>query len=87
MWWKNVKLCNKCNLASTVSTLWKNKALLPALHNKLTMNKKMKFSNVLQAVLDWFKACKGADFPANGPICKMAGAWKFHMQQQMMLPF
>jgi len=44
------------------------------------MNKKMKFSNVLQAVLDWFKACKGADFPANGPMCKMTGGRKFHIQ-------
>jgi hypothetical protein len=41
------------------------------------MNKKMmKFSNVLHTVLDWFKVCKGADFPANCPICKMTGGTK-----------
>lgn len=42
MWWKNVIVCNEFNLSSAVPTLWKNKAILPALHNKLTMNKKMK---------------------------------------------
>jgi len=40
----------------------------------------MKFSHVLQALLDWLKACKGADFPANSPICKMTGGQKFHIQ-------
>jgi hypothetical protein len=70
-----VEVCNKFNLSSTVSTLWKYKAILPALYNTLTKNKTMKkFSNVLQALLDWFKACKGAGFPANVPICKISGA-------------
>ena len=84
---KNVEVC-KVILSSTVSTLWKKKEIFPALHNKFTMNKKMKkLSNVLQALLDWFKACKGAGFPAISPICKMTGAREFHMQEQMMLSF
>jgi hypothetical protein len=51
------------------------KAILPALYNKLTKHKTMKkFSNVLQVLQVWFKACKGAGFPANVPICKISGA-------------
>jgi len=65
-------VCNEFNLSSAISTLWKNIAILRAL-NKLTMNKKMKKFSYVQAVQDWFKACKGADFPANGPMCKMTG--------------
>jgi hypothetical protein len=46
-------------LPSTVSTLWNNKeAILSALNNNLTTNKKMRkcdLGNADQALLEWFK--------------------------------
>jgi hypothetical protein len=52
---------------STVSTLWKNEeAILSALENNLTTNKKMRkcdLGNVDQALLEWFKVQRNAGFP------------------------
>jgi hypothetical protein len=81
---KNVEVCKKFNLSpSTVSTLWKNKeAILSALENHLTTNKKMRkcdLGNVDQALLEWFKVQRNAGFPINGPILKVQ-AEKFAKQ-------
>jgi hypothetical protein len=73
---KNVEVCKKFNLSpSTVSTLWKNKeAILSALENNLTTNKKMRkcdLGNVDQALLERFKVQRNAGLPINGPILRV----------------
>jgi hypothetical protein len=53
----------------------KNKeAILPALENNLTTNKKMRkcdSGNVDQTLLEWFKVQRNAGFPINSPILKV----------------
>jgi sensor histidine kinase regulating citrate/malate metabolism len=73
---KNIEVCKKFNLSpSAVSTLWNNKeAILSALENNLTANKKMRkcdLGNVDQALMEWFKAQRNAGFLINGPILKV----------------
>jgi hypothetical protein len=49
-------------------------AILSALENNLTTNKKMRkcdLVNVDQALLEWFKVQRNAGFPINGPILKV----------------
>jgi hypothetical protein len=65
---KNVEVCKKFHLSPSIaSTLWKNKeAILSALENNLTTNKKMSkcdLGNVDQALLEWFKVPRNAGSP------------------------
>jgi hypothetical protein len=49
-------------------------AILSALENNLTTNKKMRncdFGSADQALLEWFKVQRNAGFPINGPILKV----------------
>jgi hypothetical protein len=57
-------------------------AILSALENNLTTNKKMRkcdLGNVNQALLEWFKVKRNAGFPINSPILKVQ-AEKFAKQ-------